>query len=161
MAYLHDIKVGQKIQIVKGTTSTEDFSAGYDLDYFIGKQTTVKQIDSKDKYCTVRTGSETKSFWFPLDWIKIIKEEKEQPVNTEKTTKDVKTKYAVLDVVDNSGISDYFEDISQVFEVMGKWRGYDQWEAVEFFEKGYYKIIEVKELDVKIEVPKPVIKIVG
>ena len=25
MACLHDIKVGQKIQIVKGTTSTEDF----------------------------------------------------------------------------------------------------------------------------------------
>lgn len=161
MACLHDIKVGQKIQIVKGTTSTEDFAAWYDLDYFIGKQTTVKQIDSKDKYCTVRTGSETKSFWFPLDWIKIIKEEKEQPVNTEKTTKDVKTKYAVLFGTTDQCISDYFEDINQVFEVIGRWQGFDQDEVVEFFEKGCCKIIEVKELVVKIEVPKPVIKIVG
>ena len=161
MARLRDIKVGQKIQIVEGKTSTEYFADGHNLNCFIGKQTTVAQVDSDGEYCTVRTGSETGTFWFPLDWIKIIKEEKEQPVETEKTTKDVKTKYAVLDAEEGGRISDYFEDIGQVFDVIYKWEGYNRDEVVEYFEKGYYKIIEVKELDVKFEVPKPIIKIVG
>ena len=160
MARLRDIKVGQKVEIVKGKKEGNSFNL-WDADDFVGSKSTVKEIKKYSSGSYIKTdlkyGAE-----FPPDWIKIIKEEKEQPVNTEKTTKDVKTKYAVLDIYAAAlSISDYFEDISQVFEVMSKWQGYNQGEAVELFEKGYYKIIEVKELDVKIEVPKPVIKIVG
>lgn len=159
MAHLRDIKVGQKVEIVKGKKEGRSFNL-WNADDFVGSKITVVEIKTYSSGSYIKTdlkyGAE-----FPPDWIKIIKDEKEQPVKTEKTTKDVKPKYAVLDVADDSGISDYFEDISQVFEVMSKWQGYEQGESVEFFEKGYYKIIEVKELDVKIEVPKPVIKIVG
>lgn len=161
MAHLCDIKVGQKVQIVNGKTPLENFANGFYLDSFIGCTTFVTKVDPDDPYCTVMGGEEVGKFWFPADWIKIIKEEKESPVEEVKTTKEVKTKYAVLDVEGGSGISNYFEDINQVFEVINEWEGYNQNEVLEFFEKGYYKILEVKELDVKIEVPKPVIKIVG
>ena len=158
MARLRDIKVGQKIQIVEGKTPLEMFDAGYGLEKYIGCTTTVESVDPKDPFCTVQAGEEVGCFWFPADWIKIIKDEKEKPVKTEKETK---IKYAVFDAEWSSDISDIFEDISQVFDVVKKWNGYYPHEVVEFFEKGYYKLIEVKELDVKIELPKPVIKIVG
>lgn len=160
MARLRDIKVGQKVEIVKGKTPIDDFAYGFDIVRFIGCSTTVEHIDYNDPYCTVRTGEETECYWFPVDWIKIIKDEKEKPVKTEKTTEETKVKYAAVDV-DGGGISNYFEDINQVFDVMVEWEGYNHNEVVELFEKGHYKIIEVKELDVKIELPKPVIKIVG
>ena len=161
MARLRDIKVGQKIQIVKGKTPLEEFDGGFGLGKFIGYTTAVESVDPKDPFCTVQAGEEVGCFWFPADWIKIIKDETDQSVKTEKTTKETKAKYAVLDVEGSSDISNYFEDINQVFDVVKKWEGYDPHEVVEFFEKGYYKLIEVKELDVKIELPKPVIKIVG
>ena len=160
MARLRDIKVGQKIQIVEGKTPLEEFDGEWGLDEFIGCTTTVESVNPKDQFCTVQTGEEAGCFWFPADWIKIIKDEKEKTVKTEKTTKETKVKYAVFDE-EGGGISNYFEDINQVFDVVKKWEGYAPHEVVEFFEKGYYKLIEVKELDVKIELPKPVIKIVG
>lgn len=158
MARLRDIKVGQKIQIVEGKTPLEEFDGEWGLDEFIGRTTTVESVEPEDPFCTVQTGEEAGCFWFPADWIKIIKDEKEKPMKTEEETK---TKYAVFDAEGEGGSSDYFEDINQVFDVVKQWEGYDPHEVAELFEKGYYKLIEVKELDVKIELSKPVIKIVG
>lgn len=73
MARLRDIKVGQKIQIVEGKTPLEQFEAGFALEKFIGCTTTVKSVDPRDQFCTVQTGDDTDCFWFPADWIKIIK----------------------------------------------------------------------------------------
>lgn len=156
MARLRDIRLGQKIQIVKGKSSGESFNLRNAED-FVGMQSIVTEIKTYTSGTYIKTDLKYQAE-FPADWIKIIKDEKEKPVNTEKETK---VKYAVLDVEGSSGISNYFEDINQVFDVINKWEGYDPHEVVEFFEKGYYKLIEVKELDVKIELPKPVIKIVG
>lgn len=155
MARLRDIKVGQKIQIIKGRTSSESFNV-YNADEFVGKECQVTDITTYGKTKYIKTDLKW-GIEFPADWIKTIEDETEQSAKTEKTTKG---KYAVLAAA-GPRISDFFEDISQVFDVVKKWEGYDPHDLVELFEKGYYKIIEVKEIDVKIEIPKPTIKIVG
>ena len=70
MARLRDIKVGMTVWIKKGSTSEDDFGMGSDTAqaHYIGKQTTVTQIDEMDDTCTVLT---EQSIWWPTDWISL------------------------------------------------------------------------------------------
>lgn len=153
MARLRDIKVGMKVEIVKGSGNPDLFTNAN-----IGLSGLVMIIDNNDSMRSVFVGFPKRpSEWYPASWIKIIKDEGETKMMKSKT--EVKPqKYILIDDNDVSqvfteattkGISDTAEDSWECA----------QYETIERLKEGKMKLFKIEE--VKIEVTEPSIKIVG
>lgn len=153
MARLRDIKVGMKVQIVRGKEDPEDFSLTLS-DWPIGMTGEVCDIDNNDKECQVQVEIKGLSDWYyPASWIKIIKDEGETKMTTAQPQK-----YVLMDEED---ISKPFTDISSK-GILGT--SYEEWcwdiiDTTERIKEGKMKLFKIEE--VKLEVTEPSIKIVG
>ena len=153
MARLRDIKVGMKVQIIKG--KEEIGQSAYD---YIGDTGIVEDIDLSDPLLEILVSDLVNQpihhYWYPASWIKIIKDEGE--------TKMVKTK--VTDpqkyiLIDEEYVSQVFTDASTkgILDVSND--VFDELETVERLKEGKMKLFKIEE--VKVEVTEPSIKIVG
>ena len=149
MARLRDIKVGMKVEIIKGSGNPDFFTTAN-----IGLSGMVMIIDNNDSLRSVFVGFPKRpSEWYPSSWIKIIKDEGE--------TKMVKTK--VTDpqkyiLIDEEYVSQVFTDASTkgILDVSND--VFDELETVERLKEGKMKLFKIEE--VKVEVTEPSIKIV-
>ena len=152
MARLRDIKVGMKVQIIKG--KEEIGQSAYD---YIGDTGIVEDIDLSDPLLEILVSDLVNQpihhYWYPASWIKIIKDEGE--------TKMVKTK--VTDpqkyiLIDEEYVSQVFTDASTkgILDVSND--VFDERETVERLKEGKMKLFKIEE--VKVEVTEPSIKIV-
>lgn len=157
MARLRDIKVGMKVEIVKGKEKPEDFDHYNACDY-IGSTGLVASVDLKAPSCTVKVTTDTSGgWWYPASWVKIIKDEGETKMRKPKI--EVKPKTYVLE--DDGDISEAFTDVStkgicHVAECSWDW---NQYETIERIKEGKMKLFKIEE--VKVEVTEPSIKIIG
>ena len=150
MARLRDIKVGMKVQIMKGSGNPDFFTTDN-----IGLSGLVMIIDNNDSLRSVLVGFPKRpSEWYPASWIKIIKDEGE--------TKMVKTKvtdHQKYILIDEEYVSQVFTDASTkgILDVSND--VFDERETVERLKEGKMKLFKIEE--VKLEVTDPSIKIVG
>lgn len=153
MARLRDIKVGMKVQIMKGSGNPDFFTTDN-----IGLSGLVMIIDNNDSLRSVLVGfSKRPSEWYPASWIKIIEDEGETKLTKAKI--EVKLQTYVLE--DDGDISEVFTDVStkgicHVAECSWDW---NQYETIERIKEGKMKLFKIEE--VKLEVTEPSIKIVG
>ena len=158
MARLRDIKVGMKVEIIKGKEKPEDFDH-YDAWDHIGDIGVVISIDLEDTLCAVKIKTDNLiGWWYPASWIKIIKDEGETKLTKPKI--EVKPQKYVLED-DDGDISEVFTDVSTkgicvVAENAWDW---NQYETIERIKEGKMKLFKIEE--VKVEVTEPSIKIVG
>lgn len=155
MARLRDIKVGMKVEIIKGSGNPDFFTTAN-----IGLSGMVMIIDNNDSMRSVFVGFPKRpSEWYPASWIKIIKDEGETKLTKAQTKTEVKPqKYVLMDEDDVSGA---FTDVSPKgigAAVKSAW-GWDQYETIERINEGKMKLFKIEE--VKVEVTEPSIKIVG
>lgn len=82
MARLRDLKVGMKVEIVKGKEHPEDFRH-LNAEKFVGLSGEVEAIARGDQWSVstfvqVKTANDfTAGWWYPASWIKIIEDEGE------------------------------------------------------------------------------------
>ena len=156
MARLRDIKVGMKVQIVKGSGNPDFFTTAN-----IGLSGMVMIIDNNDSMRSVFVGFPKRpSEWYPASWIKIIKDEGEVKMTKAQTKTEVKLQTYFLEDGDGD-ISEVFTDVStkgicHVAECSWDW---NQYETIERIKEGKMKLFKIEE--VKVEVTEPSIKIVG
>lgn len=156
MARLRDIKVGMKVQIVKGSGNPDFFTTAN-----IGLSGLVVIIDNNDSLRSVFVGFPKRpSEWYPASWIKIIKDEGEVKMTKAQTKTEVKLQTYFLEDGDGD-ISEVFTDVStkgicHVAECSWDW---NQYETIERIKEGKMKLFKIEE--VKVEVTEPSIKIVG
>lgn len=147
MARLRDIKVGMKVQIIKGSGNPDFFTTAN-----IGLSGMVMIIDNNDSMRSVFVGFPKRpSEWYPASWIKIIKNEGE--------TKMVKTDPQKYILIDEEYVSQVFTDASTkgILDVSND--VFNERETVERLKEGKMKLFKIEE--VKVEVTEPSIKIVG
>ena len=147
MARLQDIKVGMKVEIIKGSGNPDFFTTAN-----IGLSGMVVIIDNNDSMRSVFVGFPKRpSEWYPASWIKIIKDEGET-----KMTKAQSQKYILID---EEYVSQVFTDASTkgILDVSND--VFDERETVERLKEGKMKLFKIEE--VKLEVTEPSIKIVG
>ena len=155
MARLRDIKVGMKVEIVKGSGNPDFFTTAN-----IGLSGLVVIIDNNDSLRSVLVGFPKRpSEWYPASWIKIIKDEGENKLTKAQTKTEVKLQTYFLE--DDGDISEVFTDVSTkgicvVAENAWDW---NQYETIERIKEGKMKLFKIEE--VKLEVTEPSIKIVG
>ena len=155
MARLRDIKVGMKVEIIKGSGNPDFFTTAN-----IGLSGMVMIIDNNDSMRSVFVGFPKRpSEWYPASWIKIIKDEGKTKMPEAQTKTEVKLQTYVLE--DDGDISEVFTDVSTkgicvVAENAWDW---DQYETIERINEGKMKLFKIEE--VKVEVTEPSIKIVG
>ena len=156
MARLRDIKVGIKVEIVKGSGNPDFFTTAN-----IGLSGLVVIIDNNDSLRSVFVGFPKRpSEWYPASWIKIIKDEGENKLTKAQTKTEVKLQTYFLEDGDGD-ISEVFTDVStkgicHVAECSWDW---NQYETIERIKEGKMKLFKIEE--VKLEVTEPSIKIVG
>lgn len=156
MARLRDIKVGMKVEIVKGSGNPDFFTTAN-----IGLSGLVVIIDNNDSLRSVFVGFPKRpSEWYPASWIKIIKDEGENKLTKAQTKTEVKLQTYFLEDGDGD-ISEVFTDVStkgicHVAECSWDW---NQYETIERIKEGKMKLFKIEE--VKLEVTEPSIKIVG
>ena len=156
MARLRDIKVGMKVEIIKGSGNPDFFTTAN-----IGLSGMVMIIDNNDSMRSVFVGFPKRpSEWYPASWIKIIKDEGEVKMTKAQTKTEVKLQTYVLEDGDGD-ISEVFTDVStkgicHVAECSWDW---NQYETIERIKEGKMKLFKIEE--VKVEVTEPSIKIVG
>ena len=147
MARLRDIKVGMKVEIVRGSENCDFFTTDN-----IGLSGMVVIVDNNDSLRSVLVGFPKRpSEWYPSSWIKIIKNEGE--------TKMVKTDPQKYILIDEEYVSQVFTDASTkgILDVSND--VFDERETVERLKEGKMKLFKIEE--VKLEVTEPSIKIVG
>lgn len=147
MARLRDIKVGMKVEIVKGSGNPDFFTTAN-----IGLSGMVMIIDNNDSLRSVFVGFPKRpSEWYPASWIKIIKDEGE--------TKMVKAQPQKYILIDEEYVSQVFTDASTkgILDVSND--VFNERETVERLKEGKMKLFKIEE--VKLEVTEPSIKIVG
>ena len=155
MARLRDIKVGMKVEIIKGSGNPDFFTTAN-----IGLSGMVMIIDNNDSMRSVFVGFPKRpSEWYPASWIKIIKDEGETKMTKAQTKTEVKPQKYVLE--DDGDTSEVFTDVStkgicHVAECSWDW---NQYETTERIKEGKMKLFKIEE--VKLEVTEPSIKIVG
>ena len=158
MARLRDIKVGMKVQIVKG--KEEIGQSAYD---YIGDTGIVEDIDLSDPLLEILVSDLVNQpihhYWYPASWIKIIKDEGEVKMTKAQTKTEVKLQTYFLEDGDGD-ISEVFTDVStkgicHVAECSWDW---NQYETIERIKEGKMKLFKIEE--VKLEVTEPSIKIV-
>jgi len=150
MARLRDIKVGMKVEIVKGSGNPDFFTTAN-----IGLSGLVVIIDNNDSLRSVFVGFPKRpSEWYPASWIKIIKDEGETKVVKTKVTDP--QKYILID---EEYVSQVFTDASTkgILDVSND--VFNERETVERLKEGKMKLFKIEE--VKVEVTEPSIKIVG
>ena len=153
MARLRDIKVGMKVQIIKG--KEEIGQSAYD---YIGDTGIVEDIDLSDPLLEILVSDLVNQpihhYWYPASWIKIIKDEGE--TNMVKTKVTEPQKYILID---EEYVSQVFTDASTkgILDVSND--VFDELETVERLKEGKMKLFKIEE--VKVEVTEPSIKIVG
>ena len=155
MARLRDIKVGMKVQIVKGSGNPDFFTTAN-----IGLSGLVVIVDNNDSLRSVFVGfSKRPSEWYPASWIKIIKDEGETKLTKAQTKTEVKLQTYVLE--DDGDISEVFTDVSTkgICVVAENTWDWNQHETIERIKEGKMKLFKIEE--VKVEVTEPSIKIVG
>lgn len=156
MARLRDIKVGMKVEIIKGSGNPDFFTTAN-----IGLSGMVMIIDNNDSMRSVFVGFPKRpSEWYPASWLKIIKDEGEVKMTKAQTKTEVKLQTYVLED-DDGDISEVFTDVSTkgicvVAENAWDW---NQYETIERIKEGKMKLFKIEE--VKLEVTEPSIKIVG
>lgn len=155
MARLRDIKVGMKVEIVKGSGNPDFFTTAN-----IGLSGLVMIVDNNDSLRSVFVGFPKRpSEWYPASWIKIIKDEGEVKMTKAQTKTEVKLQTYFLEDGDGD-ISEVFTDVStkgicHVAECSWDW---NQYETIERIKEGKMKLFKIEE--VKLEVTEPSIKIV-
>lgn len=156
MARLRDIKVGMKVEIIKGSGNPDFFTTDN-----IGLSGMVVIVDNNDSLRSVLVGFPKRpSEWYPASWIKIIKDEGEVKMTKAQTKTEVKLQTYFLEDGDGD-ISEVFTDVStkgicHVAECSWDW---NQYETTERIKEGKMKLFKIEE--VKVEVTEPSIKIVG
>ena len=146
MSRLRDIKVGMKVEIVRGSENCDFFTTDN-----IGLSGMVVIVDNNDSLRSVLVGFPKRpSEWYPSSWIKIIKNEGE--------TKMVKTDPQKYILIDEEYVSQVFTDASTkgILDVSND--VFDERETVERLKEGKMKLFKIEE--VKVEVTEPSIKIV-
>ena len=157
MARLRDIKVGMKVQIVKGKEDPEDFSLTSD-ECNIGAVGNVEDIDSRDTTCQVQVIVPGVSGWYyPASWIKIIKDEGETKMVKAQTKTEVKLQTYVL--MGHNYVSQVFTDSSTKGVLNVANDVFSEQETIELLKDGNLKLFKIEE--VKVEVTEPSIKIIG
>ena len=155
MARLRDIKVGMKVQIVRGSENCDFFTTDN-----IGLSGMVVIVDNNDSLRSVLVEfSKRPSEWYPSSWIKIIKDEGEVKMTKAQTKSEVKLQTYVLE--DDGDISEVFTDVSTkgICVVAENTWDWNQYETIERIKEGKMKLFKIEE--VKVEVTEPSIKIVG
>lgn len=156
MARLRDLKVGMKVEIVKGTGNPDFFTTAN-----IGLSGKVKIIDNNDSMRSIFVEFDKRpSEWYPASWIKIIKDEGETKM-TQKTRVNQKAtpqKYILIDDEDHSRV---FTDVSAhgISKVSNDEWGWEVNETLNRLSNGKMKLFKIEE--VKLEITEPSIKIVG
>ena len=160
MARLRDIKVGMKVQIVKGKEEPEEFSLVLD-ECNVGSVGTVERIVADDPVCQVKVSVPGVCFewYYPSSWIKIIKDKGETTMKQTKTTKITDPQKYVL--TDETDVSEVFTDVTDqgIFDMADKTWDWDKLDAIKRFGNGKMKLFKIEE--VKLEVTEPSIKIIG
>lgn len=159
MARLRDLKIGMKVQIVKGK---EDPGCFYHTDAYkyVGKIGNITEIDNNDPHCAVKVDvNNAQIWWYPSSWIKIIKDEGETTMKQTKTTKITDPQKYIL--IDDDDISESFTDVTAkgIFGISNEAWAWDQYETSERIKEGKMKLFKIEE--VKLEVTEPSIKIIG
>ncbi len=159
MARLRDLKIGMKVQIVKGK---EDPGCFYHTDAYkyVGKIGNITEIDNNDPHCAVKVDvNNAQIWWYPSSWIKIIKDEGETTMKQTKTTKITYPQKYVL--TDETDVSEVFTDVTAqgIFDMADKTWDWDKLDAIKRFGNGKMKLFKIEE--VKLEVTEPSIKIIG
>ena len=159
MARLRDLKIGMKVQIVKGK---EDPGCFYHTDAYkyVGKIGNITEIDNNDPHCAVKVDvNNAQIWWYPSSWIKIIKDEGETTMKQTKTTKITEPQKYVL--MDRTDVSEAFTDATAqgIFDMAEDAWSWDKLDVIERFGNGEMKLFKIEE--VKLEVTEPSIKIIG
>jgi hypothetical protein len=151
MARLRDIKVGMKVQIMKGSGNPDFFTTDN-----IGLSGLVMIIDNNDSLRSVLVGFPKRpSEWYPASWIKIIKDKGE----TKMTKPKIEVKPQKYILIDEEYVSQVFTDASTKGILNVSNDVFDERETVERLKEGKMKLFKIEE--VKVEVTEPSIKIVG
>lgn len=154
MARLRDIKVGMKVQIIKG--KEEIGQSAYD---YIGDTGIVEDIDLSDPLLEILVSDLVNQpihhYWYPASWIKIIKDEGE--VKMTKAKIEVKPQKYIL--MGHNYVSQVFTDSSTkgILDIAND--VFSEQETIELLKDGNMKLFMIEE--VKLEVTEPSIKIVG
>ena len=159
MARLRDLKIGMKVQIVKGK---EDPGCFYHTDAYkyVGKIGNITEIDNNDPHCAVKVDvNNAQIWWYPSSWIKIIKDKGENAMKQTKTTKITAPQEYIL--IDDADISEVFTDVTDqgIFDMADKTWDWDKLDAINRLSSGKMKLFKIEE--VKLEVTEPSIKIIG
>jgi len=160
MARLRDLKVGMKVEIVKGKEDPEDFGLKL-TDCQVGSVGTVSFIDKYDPVCQVSvTLPDGDSWYYPSSWIKIIKDEGETEMTQKTKVKQEVTpkKYILIYDDDHTRV---FTDASAhgICKVSNEDWGFEMYETINRLSSGKIKLFKIEE--VKLEITEPSIKIVG
>ena len=159
MARLRDLKIGMKVQIVKGKEDPGCFHHT-DAYKYVGKIGNITEIDNNDPHCAVKVDvNNAQIWWYPSSWIKIIKDEGETKLTKAQTKSEVKLQTYVLE--DDGDISEVFTDVSTkgICVVAENTWDWNQHETIERLNSGKMKLFKIEE--VKVEVTEPSIKIIG
>lgn len=156
MARLRDLKVGMKVQIMKGSGNPDFFTTAN-----IGLSGAVAIIDNNDSLRSVFVKfSKRPSEWYPASWIKIVKDEGET-----KMAQKVKTKVSAAPqkyiLMIGEDISSPFTDISTkgIFSASNHEWALNDYETTDHLKSGEMKIFKIEE--VKFELVEPSVKIIG
>ena len=160
MARLRDLKVGMKVQIVKGKEDPEEFRLTLD-ECNVGSVGIVKRIVADDPVCQVKVSvpGGCSEWYYPSSWIKIIKDKGENAMKQTKTTKITAPQEYIL--IDDADISEVFTDVTDqgIFDMADKTWDWDKLDAINRLSSGKMKLFKIEE--VKLEVTEPSIKIIG
>lgn len=160
MARLRDLKVGMKVQIVKGKEDPEEFSLALD-ECNVGSVGTVEYIGSGHPACQVRVSVPGVSDWYyPPSWIKIIKNEGETKMAQKTKAKQEATPQMYI-LIDDDVHTRVFTDVSAhgICKVTNDDWSFDVDQTLNRLSSGKMKLFKIEE--VKLEVTEPSIKIIG
>ena len=160
MARLRDLKIGMKVQIVKGK---EDPVCFYHTDAYkyVGKIGNITEIDNNDPHCAVKVDvNNAQIWWYPSSWIKIIKDEGETKMAQKTKAKQEATPQMYI-LIDDDVHTRVFTDVSAhgICKVTNDDWSFDVDQTLNRLSSGKMKLFKIEE--VKLEVTEPSIKIIG
>lgn len=164
MARLRDLKVGMKVEIVRGKEHPEDF-CHLNADKFVGLAGEIEDIARGDRWSAatirVKTAHDISAgWWYPASWIKIIKDEGETKMTQKTKVKQEVTPQKYI-LIDDNDITRTFTDVTTagICKLVDDEWGFDADETLNRLSSGKMKIFKIEE--VKLEITQPSIKIVG